>query len=234
MKQASLFSLLLFVSTLLVVLGGILWGVWTQREGKAPLPLQSRTTTTLLLLVWLALTAGLAWSGMLRRFDQLPPPFGLLLLTMVLLVSFLAFSKVGTHLISRVGLIGIVGFQAFRIPVEICLHWLYLENIVPIQMTYEGRNFDIISGVSALLVAGLLYAGKCPKWLLLLWNIVGLGLLINIVSIAILSAPFPFRMFMNEPANTFVTYIPFIWLPMLLVAAAFLGHLLVFRAIKEP
>ena len=46
---------------------------------------------------------------------------------------------------------------------------------------------------------------KMPKIAVVLWNILGLGLLINIVAIAILSMPTPLRVFMNEPANTIVT-----------------------------
>ncbi|HKQ78896.1 MAG TPA: hypothetical protein VJ810_34675 [Blastocatellia bacterium] len=61
----------------------------------------------------------------------------------------------------------------------------------------------------------------------------GLALLINIVTIAILSAPTPLRKFFNEPANTFVTYFPFVWLPAFLVQAAWFGHLLVFRRLRQ-
>ncbi len=42
------------------------------------------------------------------------------------------------------------------------------------------------------------------------------------------------RKFFNEPANTFVTYFPFVWLPAFLVQAAWFGHLLVFRRLRQP
>ena len=61
------------------------------------------------------------------------------------------------------------------------------------------------------------------------WNIFGLVLLANIVTIAILSMPTEFRIFMNEPANIFVAHIPYVWLPTVLVQTALLGHLLLFR-----
>ena len=71
--------------------------------------------------------------------------------------------------------------------------------------------------------------GPMPKAALWFWNLVGLALLINIVTIAVLSAPLPIRMFHNEPANTLVAFFPYIWLPTFLVQAALGGHLLVFR-----
>ena len=57
----------------------------------------------------------------------------------------------------------------------------------------------------------------------------GLALLANIVIVSVLSAPVPFRVFMNEPASVFVTTVPYVWLPAILVQAAWFGHLLVFR-----
>jgi hypothetical protein len=61
------------------------------------------------------------------------------------------------------------------------------------------------------------------------FNVIGLGTLLNIMTVAILSVPGPLRVFMNEPANTFVTAVPYVWLPTLMVLVALLGHLLVFR-----
>ena len=63
------------------------------------------------------------------------------------------------------------------------------------------------------------------------WNVLGLLLLINIVVIAVLSMPLPFRFFFNDPANTFVTHVPYVWLPTFHVQAALFGHLLIFRAL---
>ncbi len=39
--------------------------------------------------------------------------------------------------------------HAVRIPVEIVLFWLFLHKLMPQLMTIEGRNFDILSGLSA-------------------------------------------------------------------------------------
>jgi hypothetical protein len=58
------------------------------------------------------------------------------------------------------------------------------------------------------------------------WNVIGLLLVANIVIISILSAPTPFRVFMNEPANTFIAYLPFVWLPSFIVPVAYWMHIL--------
>jgi hypothetical protein len=61
------------------------------------------------------------------------------------------------------------------------------------------------------------------------WNTLGLGLLANVLIVALLSAPTPMRRFMNEPANVWVTRAPWIWLPTVFVWAAIAGQALIYR-----
>ena len=128
---------------------------------------------------------------------------------------------------------GLVGYQVFRVPLEWVLHELYSEGVIPVQMTYAGQNFDIVTGVLAAALALWIRAGHRTVWLAIVWNIMGLALLVNIVAIAILSTPVPFRYFMNDPPNLLPGTFPYVWLPAFLVQAALFGHLLVFRAVKR-
>ncbi len=102
-------------------------------------------------------------------------------------------------------------------------------------MTFEGRNFDVVTGVTAVLlttrIAGLMLLNKLPKVFIILWNLLGLGLLINIVVIAILSMPTPLRYFINDPANTIVTEFPISLLPAFLVPLAYMLHILSLRKV---
>lgn len=187
----------------------------------------------LIVAAWLGVSTLLAESGVLREFDRRPPPFLLLAFGFTLATAALAFSPVGTRLVQGVGIGWLIGFQAFRIPVELWLHRLYQEGVVPVQMTYSGRNFDIVSGILALALGVWAMKRQPPRWAIWVFNIVGLALLVNIVTVAILSAPTPLRQFFNEPANTFVAYWPYVWLPAFLVQAAWFGHLLVFRWLRR-
>ena len=178
--------------------------------------------------IWLAATGLVANTGALLDFS-LPPKIFFLLLVSVALTCSVAFSRVGSVLIAGIGPVGLVAFQFFRLPVEIFLHGMYEAGQVPVQMTYAGLNFDIFSGLTAPAMAWLIWRGKMRRIGLWGWNIFGLVLLANIVTIAILSMPTEFRIFMNEPTNTFVAHIPYVWLPTVLVQTALLGHLLLFR-----
>jgi hypothetical protein len=100
---------------------------------------------------------------------------------------------------------------------------------MPVQMSYSGRNFDIVSGITALLLATWLSTGRKSPRLVFAWNTLGVLLLANIVGVALLSAPTPLRVFMNEPANIWITRAPWIWLTAVMVFTAALGHVLVYR-----
>ena len=44
----------------------------------------------------------------------------------------------------------LVAVQGFRLPLELAMHRLYERGIMPEQMSYSGRNFDIVTGATAL------------------------------------------------------------------------------------
>ena len=105
-----------------------------------------------------------------------------------------------------------------RIPVEIMLHQLFEAKLVPQDMTYSGMNWDILSGLTAPLMIWI--ARKNFLWtrqVLIVWHVLTLGLLINIVTIAILSAPFPFQQINFDQPNIAVFSFPFIFLPTFIV-----------------
>ena len=117
-----------------------------------------------------------------------------------------------------------------RIPVELVLYWLFLSHAVPQLMTFDGRNFDILSGLTAPLLYYLVFIKKQVgyKWLLV-WNLICLALLLNIVAIAILSAPLPFQQLSFDQPNRAILYFPFIWLPSCIVPIVFFSHLVAIR-----
>jgi hypothetical protein len=99
-------------------------------------------------------------------------------------------------------------------------------------MSFSGYNFDIVSGVTALVVAPLAARGRAPRWLLIAWNALGTSLLAAIVVVALLASPLV-RAFGSEPeqVNTWVTFFPYVLLPAVLVTAALAGHVVVWRAL---
>ena len=185
-----------------------------------------------LLAVYIVIPGLLARLGALDRYNPLPAPALVLLLGLTLLTVFLTLGRRGAAVAAATPLAFLVTLQAFRIDVEWLLHRLYLEGSVPVQMTYTGRNWDVVTGITGLLLGGWLLTGRsAPRWLILLWNLAGLALLLNIVIVAVLSTPVPFRRFLAGPPNLLPSTFPYVWLPSFLVELALASHLLVFRKI---
>jgi hypothetical protein len=180
---------------------------------------------------WMAVTWGLADSGLLRQWDRTPPPFAIFIIVIAGLAVALAFSNVGQRIARNVPLWALVGAQAFRLPLELAMHAMYERGVMPEQMSYSGRNFDILTGVTAAILAALLTSGR-GRSLVGWWNALGLALVANVVTVAVLSTP-TFRYFGDEQLNTWVTFVPFVWLPAVMVLAAFAGHLVIFRALRR-
>ncbi len=198
---------------------------------ETPQTINRQTIFTVLgLLMFMGITGILAATGVLLNFSQIPPPFGVTMaITFGLTIFLFGFSKWGARLANGLSFQVLMGFQSFRIVVELFLFQLFKADIIPVQMTFAGLNWDILTGIVALIYLLAQTHIKIPKWALIAFNIFGLALVINIVIVAFLSAPFPIRVFMNEPANTIVGYFPFIWLPTFLVPLAIGGHILAFR-----
>lgn len=179
-------------------------------------------------LAWIAVTGLLASRGVLRMWG--PPTMGLVLGPAFLIPVAIALSPLGRQLVAGIPIAWLVGFQGFRIIVEMLLHRAYVEGLMPVQMSWSGRNLDVVSGVTAVAVGLWLARSLRPSSLLVaLWNTLGVALVANILLVALLSAPTPFRVFTNDPPNVWITRAPWVWLPSVMVLAAILGHALVIR-----
>ena len=99
---------------------------------------------------------------------------------------------------------------------------------MPPQMSFEGLNFDIVSGLSAGVIALMGAWVTLPRWVYWAFNVMGTALLAVIVTIAIVSIP-TFALFGPDRTNTWVFGFPYLYLPAVMVQWALVGHLLVFR-----
>jgi hypothetical protein len=100
---------------------------------------------------------------------------------------------------------------------------------VPVQITFEGRNFDVGIGASALLVAALVARHRLsPPWLLA-WNAAGLAMLVNVIGTVATSIPGPLHLpWPGEPLTAIATW-PMVWLPAFLAPFAVFLHLVSIR-----
>ncbi|MBC8047733.1 MAG: hypothetical protein H7Y00_13130 [Fimbriimonadaceae bacterium] len=187
-------------------------------------------TTLLILLTWLLLHTFIALCGFYTNTDTVPPRFLLLVLPPLLFIIILFATSKGRHYIDNLNIKTLTILHTIRIPVELVLFWLYINEMIPGLMTFEGRNFDILSGLTAPVIFYFGFIKKrINKNVILIWNFICLGLLINIIVNAILSAPFPFQQFAFDQPNIAILYFPFIWLPCCIVPLVLFAHLSTIR-----
>ena len=182
-------------------------------------------------VAYLGVSAALAGAGVLAQVDARPPPAGALFLVLSGGAAALAFSRFGERLLAW-PLGALVGFQVFRVPVEVLLAAAYHDGSVPVEVTYEGHNVDVVTGLLAAGVGLWAWWGTVPRGVVLAWNALGLALLAVVVATSAASA---FGVVETSPRMALPTTWPGVWLPAWLVMLAFFGHLLVFRALaRDP
>lgn len=177
--------------------------------------------------IWLILAGALAYSGYLQNTKAMPPRALWVLLTAILSVVFLVFSFRKQTIKTNY----LLAIHAIRLPVELTLYQLYLHGKVPIEMTFKGWNFDILIGISAImLLLNKVFSQKNLNPILLkAWNVVGIVLLAVIVITAILSAPLPFQQLAFNQPNIAILEFPYVYLPGVVVPIVLVAHIMGLR-----
>lgn len=207
---------LLFLAQVAILFGTISW--WLS-PGRHP------GRVMLAMTMWIALLGFLSLDGYFANFKTLPPRI-LPALLLPLIAGLLFLRGAATReLLARTPFQWPVYLQSFRILMEVILWLLYLQQRAPVIMTFEGRNVDILVGLTAIPVGYFCFVRRAwsPRvafW----WNVVAILILLNVVVHAQLSTPSPLRVFNTDPPLTFIAYWPYILLPGFLVPLAWLGH----------
>ena len=182
-------------------------------------------------LAWLGYAAVLAGTGVLVSPNP-PPRLLLLLLPLITFAIWAGRSRAALSLALRFPLRELIGLQGFRLIVELFLHRLMVEDRVPKAMTFEGHNFDIVTGASALVLYAAWNHLPNPARISKAWNYLGLTLLAVVAITGILSAPGPQQSFNLDHPNLAVTQFPYVFIPALFVAAALCLHILALRRLS--
>jgi hypothetical protein len=188
-------------------------------SNKAKLPL-------LLIVTWALLQLFVGLSGFYLDAMDLPPRFVLLIIPPLVTIIITLNTAKGKSFIAAMSQAKLTVLHSIRIPVELVLYGLACYKYIPIIMTFEGFNFDILAGISAVFIY---YFGYVKQRLspraLIVWNVVCVAFLLNIVTIAILAAPTQFQVFALNQPNVAIAYFPYVWLPSVVVPIVLFSHL---------
>lgn len=176
-------------------------------------------------LLWLVVLATLAYNHIFQHLDARPPGFILITGPPFLLILGLLMTAKGRAWMAHLPLSVLTLLHTVRVPVELTLYGLYVYEQVPQLMTFEGRNYDILAGLTAPIMAYLIFQRRqlSAEWLLV-WNVLALGLVLNIVVHAVLSLPLPFQQMAFEQPNVGLFKAPYVWLPGFIVPVVLFAH----------
>lgn len=204
----------------LTVLGTVAW-FYAATKSKSFL---------IVVFIWIATQSFLGLSGIYKDVDTFPPNLILGIAPALLLIILMFTTKGGRQFIDRIDLKTITYFHAIRMPVELVLTLLFWHRVVSVYMTWEGTNFDLFSGISAPLVAFLVFSSKkIKRKFLLAMNIIWTLLLLNVVITAIFSLPTPFQKIGFDQPTIAVLYFPFNLLPTVVVPIVLFSNLAAIR-----
>lgn len=139
---------------------------------------RKKTIPFIITAAWLAVIGILAYNAFFIDTDKMPPKLALAVVPAIFFIIGLLFTKKGWVFCNSLDLRLLTLLHVVRLPVELVLYWLALHKAVPELMTFEGRNFDILSGISAPIILFSCFNGTAIKnrRLLLTWNFICLGL----------------------------------------------------------
>src|SRR5512138_406435 len=98
--------------------------------------------------LWLVLTGVVAAKGFFQSTSSMPPRLAFAMLPAIAAIVISLVTKKGRQFVDGLDLKTLTLLHVVRLPVELVLYWLAVQKTIPELMTFTGRNFDILSGIS--------------------------------------------------------------------------------------
>jgi hypothetical protein len=178
------------------------------------------------LLLWILYTSIIAKTGFLQDYS-LPPRFPILLIIPAFtFTGFFLYKHRNSSVIKNIPTSWLVYYQSFRILIESLFVASVAKGLLQPEVTFEGYNYDILFGLSALIIGFLAFNKKVISGKgLLLWNYLGLAVIAFIIFLFTTTTYAPELWGSTETLATkeMVTF-PFVFVPAFLMPSAIFMH----------
>ncbi len=179
-----------------------------------------------ILFLWCSYIFLVGYSGFLK-VTSLPPRMPLFLVFPIFgFIIWFFVSKRFTHYFKPIPICVPLFFQSFRIFVEGLIWWSYLKGLSTVEMTFEGYNYEIIFGLTAIIIGLLAYHKLVGPKFIIFWNVIGLNFLAVIVGVFVSIVYFPiiwgYKGVVINPE--FMTF-PYMLIPALYMPIAVFTHI---------
>jgi hypothetical protein len=183
---------------------------------------------------WLVYVGALSALGVVGNPALKPPGVLYIVIPVIAFVALFAVrSKRGGAVASALPIGLLMGAQVFRVGVELCLHQLWQQGLVPKLMTYEGGNVDIFIGLSAPVVVWLARSGTVGRRAAIAWNVLGLLALANVLVRSALTAPGPLNFIHSDLPNLAIGTFPYTYIAGFFAPLAVMLHVLSIRHLRS-
>ncbi len=183
---------------------------------------------SLFILTWIIYIVVVSTTGMIDDFG-LPPKLPIfIIIPAFLFIGILITRNETNQVLKYLPVSLLIGFQGFRIIVELIIWLAYKDGVIPIQATFEGGNYDILIGITALPLAFYTHKERLSRGLLIFWNIAGLFILANTVKIFLFSAFFPQLMGLE---NSIIDF-SFLHPPLIFIAGLYMPIAVLFHGLS--
>jgi hypothetical protein len=183
--------------------------------------------------LWLVYAGAFSWLGLLSDPGLRPPGavrlVGPVFAALMLIIWVL---PAGRRLAATLPVALLIGFQVFRVGVELTITELHHQGLVPKLLTLPGGNVELLVALSAPIFAWIATRGSSGRRIALGWNVLGLLSLLNVAARAVLSTPGPLNLIHTEVPTLAFSSFPFGLIPGFMAPLALAIHMLTFRALR--
>lgn len=192
-------------------------------------PRKSIIAYIIICFIWLAYIWAIQRSGFLESLS-FPPRVPLLIIVpaavgIMLLIRTKTMEHISIHTKWHIPIL----LQSFRVAVELLIYGSYLIGVIPLRATFEGINYDILVGISAVPIGLLAYTHKISINGLLIWNI--LSLMVLSVTVFSFISSFYFTDFVSQGDYEFVKF-PYVLIAAVLLPTAIFLHIFSLKQLR--
>lgn len=190
--------------------------------------------SSMVLALWLVIQYIISENGFYHNLS-LPPRIPLfMILPLFLFIIIFLNKKKQSPIIHAVPIYLPIAYQSFRAIIEPLFYFTFLQGILPIQVTFEGVNYDVLLGISAIFMGLYAFRKNASKKLLIVWNFIGIGVVAFAAFTFISSFYFPSiwgqeNSVISQEFNQF----PFLLLPLFFMPSAIFMHVLSIIQLKQ-
>ncbi|MEE9430956.1 MAG: hypothetical protein V3V16_07955 [Melioribacteraceae bacterium] len=187
------------------------------------------------MICWIVYLYLISYNGYI--YDKsMPPRFPIFVfIPAIIFMLYFFYTRKNSKLFEYIPNSWAIYYQSFRIIMEVIILMTFQSELIPIQATFQGYNFEILFALTAPIIGYFTFVKPIfSKRIAIIWNIIGILFLFVVVGIMVSSYFLP-EMWgsENELIDIRFTQFPLILLPAFMVPSAIFVHIFSIMQIRK-